>query len=243
MYAQAERIRTHIAYDGTKITLIDKVYTIGYDLVVKPTLLAIIGKPLAGKDTQADLLVAAHPEAVKISTGHIMRAVREEGETHRFWPLIGPYIPMMEQGLKLPDEPTIAMLGEVIREQLAEGKRLLVVAGSPRGMEQLDGFEKIANETGTNLVLVHMDATDNETYTRSANRNEGRIDDTPEVHAIRLQEYEAYVAPMIDVLARGNRLIWVNGMQPVEGVFRQLEQQLRQHTPDPEVTLPPMARR
>ena len=210
---------------------------------MKPTLLAIIGKPLAGKDTQADLLVAAHPEAVKISTGHIMRAVREEGETHRLWPLIGPYIPLMEQGLKLPDEPTIAMLGEVIQEHLAEGKRLLVIAGSTRGMEQLEGFKKIARDTGTKLVLVHMDATDAETYRRSAHRNEGRVDDTPQVHAIRLKEYEAYVAPMVDALARENRLIWVNGMQPVEGVFHQLEQQLRQHTLDPEIMLPVMARR
>ena len=212
-------------------------------MVVKPTLLAIIGKPLAGKDTQADLVVAAHPEAVKISTGHIMRAVREEGETHRFWPLIGPYIPMMEQGLKLPDGPTVAMLGEVIQEQLAEGKRMLVIAGSPRGMEQLEGFESIAKQTGAQLVLVHMDATDDETYKRSAVRNEGRVDDTPEVHKVRLQEYEEYVGPMVDKLARENRLIWVNGMQPVEGVFRQLEQQLRQHTLDPEITLSAMARR
>lgn len=210
---------------------------------MKPTLLAIIGKPLAGKDTQADLLVAAHPEAVKISTGHIMRAVREEGETHRFWPLIGPYIPMMEQGLKLPDGPTMAMLREVIGEQLAEGKRLLVIAGSPRGMEQLEGFEAIARDTGMKFALVHMDATDAETYKRSANRSEGRIDDTPEVHTVRLKEYEAHVGPMVDSLARENRLIWVNGMQPVEGVFLQLEQQLRQHVIDPEITLPAMARR
>lgn len=210
---------------------------------MKPTLLAIIGKPLAGKDTQADLLVAAHPEAVKISTGHIMRAVREEGETHRFWPLIGPYIPMMEQGLKLPDEPTLAMLGEVIGEQLAEGKRLLVVAGSPRGMDQLDGFEKIAQETGTHLVIVHMDATDAETYKRSASRNEGRIDDTPEVHAIRLQEYESYVEPVGRKLEGEGRLIKINGMQSVEHVFRQLERELRFRALDPEITLPVMARR
>ena len=60
---------------------------------MQTTILAIVGKPLAGKDTQADLLVAAHPEAVKISPGHIIRAVKEEGETHRFWPIVGHLIP------------------------------------------------------------------------------------------------------------------------------------------------------
>ncbi len=211
--------------------------------MVKPTLLAIIGKPLAGKDTQADLLVAAHPEAVKISTGHIIRAVREEGETHRFWPILGPYMWQMEQGINLPDEPVLATLRAVIKEQIAEGKQMLVIAGSPRSLDQLDGFDAIAKDVHAKLVLVHMDATDEETYRRSASRNEGRVDDTPEVHAIRLKEYEAHVGPMVDKLARENRLIWLNGMQPIEGVFRQIEQQLRQHVLDPEITLPVMARR
>ncbi len=89
---------------------------------MQPTILAIVGKPLAGKDTQADLLVAAHPEAVKISTGHILRAVREEGETHRFWPIVGHLLPLMEAGIKLPDPEVIEMLHAEMQEQVAAGK-------------------------------------------------------------------------------------------------------------------------
>ncbi len=210
---------------------------------MKPTILSLIGKPLAGKDTQADLIVAAHPEAVKISTGHIMRAVREEGETHRFWPLIGPYIPMMEQGLKLPDGPTLAMLQEVIREQIAEGKRLLVVAGSPRGLEQLEGFHRIADETGSRLCVVEIHATDAETYKRSAARNEGRVDDTPEVHTVRLEEYRKFVEPVADALRSQGTLTEIDGMRPVETVFKDMETVLRKNVLDPEITLPAMARR
>jgi len=210
---------------------------------VKPTILAIIGKPLAGKDTQADLLVAAHPEAVKISTGHIMRAIREEGETHRFWPLIGPYIPMMEQGFKVPDEPTVAMLGQVMKEQIAEGKKLLIIAGSPRGLTQLDAFDGMAKETGAVFHLVHIDATDEETFRRSAARNEGRVDDTPEVHAVRLDEYRAYVAPMVDTLRMQGRLKEIHGMQHIEDVFRDMERYVRGTIIDPEITLPAIARR
>jgi len=210
---------------------------------VQPTILGIIGKPLAGKDTQADLLVAAHPEAVKISTGHIIRAVREEGETHRFWPLIGPYVGMMEQGLKLPDEPTLAMLHEVMREQLADGKRLLVIAGSPRGIDQLDGFKEMAEDFGSKLMLIHMDVSDEETYRRSATRNEGRVDDTPEVHKVRLAEYEAYVKPVVERLRQEGGMVEINGMRPVEMVFREVENQVRHNFLDPEITLPAMARR
>lgn len=210
---------------------------------MQPTILAIIGKPLSGKDTQADLLVAAHPDSVKISTGHIIRAVREEGQTHRFWPLLAPYLEMMEQGLKLPDGPIIAMIGAVVKEQIAEGKTLLVVAGSPRSHEQLDGFDRIAKETGAQLLLMHLDATDVETYRRSAARHEGRVDDTPQVHKVRLAEYEAYVRPMIEMVRTQGRLIELNGMRPVESVFRSLQQELSHRMPQPEISLSVMARR
>lgn len=200
---------------------------------MKPTLLAIVGKPLAGKDTQADLLVTHYPESVKISTGHMIRAVREEGETHRFWPVIGPYVPMMEQGMKLPDEPTLTMLRDVISEQFLEGKQLLIIAGSPRGEGQLVGFEQMAADNGANLVLFHIDATDEETYRRSASRNEGRVDDTPEVHKVRLTEFETHVAPMVDRLRKEGKIIDIDGMQPIENVRQDIEMHLA-HFIDPE---------
>ncbi len=208
-----------------------------------PTILAIVGKPLAGKDTQADLLVAAHPEAVKISTGHILRAVREEGETHRFWPIVGHLMPMMEAGLKLPDPEVIEMLGRAISEQVAEGKTLLVIAGSPRSIEQLESFEGMANAIDGKLVVVHVNATDAETYRRSASRNEGRVDDTPEVHAVRLKEYETHVVPMVEKLRADHNIVDIDGMKSIESVFRDMEHVVRTRILDPEVALPRMARR
>lgn len=216
--------------------------TIGYTLPVKPVILALIGKPLSGKDTQADLFVTRHPEAIKISTGHIIRAVREEGETHRFWPIIGPYVGMMEQGIKLPDEPIMEMMSRVIEEELAEGKKLVVIAGSPRSLHQLDGFRHVANDTGATLEMVHIHATDEETFARSARRNEGRVDDTPEIHAIRLKEYEDHVVPMLDQLRKEGAVTELDGMQPKETVYGQIESVVRKHV-DPEVSLPHMARR
>lgn len=210
---------------------------------MRPTILALIGKPLAGKDTQADLLVAAHPEAVKISTGHILRAVAEEGETHRFWPIVGPYLPMLDQGLKLPDGPVIAMLRQAMQEQVNEGKKLLVIAGSPRSFDQLDGFEQIAEDIGAELLIAHVDVTDDETRLRRGFRNEGRVDDDPAIHEVRLEEYQKHVLPVAEKLRSEGRLIEVNGMPHIESVFRTMENALRQHLLDPEITLPFMARR
>lgn len=210
---------------------------------MKPTILALIGKPLSGKDTQADFLTKAHPEAVKISPGHIIRAIREEGETHRFWPIIGPYIPLMEQGLKLPDAPVLAMLHRVMGEQIAEGKKLLIIAGSPRGHAQLAMFDDMAKEFGADFRIVLIHATDEETYRRSATRNEGRVDDTPQVHKVRLDEFRAYVEPMIETLRAEGRLIEVDGMRSREAVFSDVESRLHMQHTDPEITLPMMARR
>ena len=220
-----------------------KVHYRVYSRSVQPTIFAIIGKPLAGKDTQADLLVAAHPQAVKISTGHIIRAVREEGEAHRFWPLIGPYIEMEKNGIKLPDPEIVEMLSAVIKEQISDGKKLLVIAGSPRSFEQLDGFKKIAKDTNSKLHIVCMEATDEETFLRSAARNEGRIDDTQEVHAVRLEEYRTHVIPMVESLRKIGQLIEIDGMNTKEEVFAILEREVNKRVFDPEITLPTMARR
>jgi len=233
---QDGKIRHHplAAVDGDCI--------IGYNSSVKPTILAIIGKPLAGKDTQADLLVAAHPESVKISTGHIIRAVLEEGQTHRFWHILGPYAHLSEQGIKLPDTPVLETLSCAVSEQIAEGKKLLVIAGSPRSFEQLEGFEKIAKDMGAQLDIVHLDATDEETYQRSASRNEGRVDDTPQVHKVRLAEYEAYVSPVVEKLRKEGKITEIDGMRSVEQVSKQIEAVVCRNT-DPEISLPFMARR
>ncbi len=214
-----------------------------YSRSVQPTIFAIIGKPLAGKDTQADLLVAAHPEAVKISTGHIIRAVREEGETHRFWPLIGPYIEMEKNGIKLPDPEIVEMLSAVIKEQISDGKKLLVIAGSPRSFEQLDGFNKISKYLGARLLIAHIDTTDKETFFRSAARDEGRVDDTPQIHAVRLNEYKTHVEPVVEFLQQKGSMIKIDGMKSKEEVFAILEREVNKRVFDPEMTLPQMAKR
>ena len=204
----------------------------------------IIGKPLAGKDTQADLLVTAHPkEATKISPGQLIREVQKDREQHRFWPIMGPYISMMEKGLKLPDVPTLEMIDHVIAEKLSEGKTLLVIAGSPRGLYQLAEFQEMVKKYEADTVFAHIDVTDEETYKRSAGRKEGRVDDTPEIHAIRLDEYRAHVLPVVDALTQDARYVHLDGMMPQDVLHRQVENELYSRMRDREITLPAMARR
>lgn len=210
---------------------------------MKPTILSIIGKPLSGKDTQADLLVAAHPDAVKLSPGGLIREVRDTGQNHRFWKLLGPHIATMEQGIKIPDVPVVEGMNGLAKEQIAAGKSLIVFAGYPRSFTQLDGIAQLSCDTGSQLLFMHINASDVETYHRAYHRGEGRSDDDPMMHTIRLSEFEKHVVPMMEKLRSEGRIIDIDGMQPTDIVFKQVENELQHHLWDPEVTLPVMARR
>lgn len=210
---------------------------------MKPTLVAFIGKPLAGKDSQSDRFVLTHPDAVKISTGAILREVKDTGESHRFWPILGPYLPYMDQGLKLPDEPILETLGKVTEEYLNDGKKWVVFAGSPRSEQQLTWFDATAMALGTPIKYIYLDTSDAETYKRTQTRNEGRKEDTPEMHAIRLVDYTQNTEPMIAKLNKEGRLISLDGEQPVETVARHVDEALHVNMRDPEINLPMMARR
>lgn len=217
--------------------------TIGYNTPVKPTILSIIGKPLSGKDTQADFLLATYPLSIKLSPGGLIREVRDTGKEHPFWPLIGPHITTMEQGIKIPDSPVIEGMNRMAKEAIAEGKNLIIYAGYPRSFTQLDGIEELSRETGAHLLFMHISATDVETYHRAYHRGEGRSDDDPMIHTVRLSEFEKHVVPMMEKLRSEGNMIDIDGMQPPDIVFKQVENELRHHMRDPEISLPVMARR
>lgn len=210
---------------------------------MQPTLLAIIGKPLAGKDTQADVFVAAHPDSVKISPGHIIREVRAAGESHRFWPLLGPHIALMEHGITLPDGPVIAAMQETIREYLTEGKQWVVLSGFPRTMDQLDAFDEMTRGLGVTSVFAHLEVTDETVMDRLGYRNDGRIDATPEITETRLEEFRRLTAPIVDRLHHEGRVVEIDGEQSIDQVRTSLENSLQFYLRDPEIHLPAMARR
>ncbi|HLD25242.1 MAG TPA: nucleoside monophosphate kinase, partial [Patescibacteria group bacterium] len=195
------------------------------------------------KDTQADFLLEAHPNGNKLSPGGLIREVRDAGESHRFWPIIGPHVATMEQGIKIPDEPVVEGMSRLAKESIAQGRNLIIFAGYPRSFIQLNGITKLAQETGAQLLFMHINVTDVETYHRVYHRNDGRVDDDPDIHTVRLDEFEKHVVPMMEKLRSEGRVIDIDGMQPKDIVFKQVENELRQHILDPEVTLPFMARR
>lgn len=205
---------------------------------MQPTIISILGKPLSGKDTVARRLAANLPDAVFINPGEIIREVSSRGQEHRFWGILSPHIPAMEKGIQVPDEAMNPLFETLINEAIAEGKKNIIIAGSPRTLDQLNTFFGFS----ARIKGILVDVTDGETYRRSAARGEGRVDDNPIAHTMRLDEFNQKIKPVLVKLLHEGRLITVDGMQEKEAVYRDVEKHL-QFFVDQEIGLPMIARR
>jgi len=211
---------------------------------MQPTIISILGRPVSGKDTQAQLLLRELPNAEIISTGAMIREVKETGPTHRFWPILGPEIATMDQGILISEEAINQTFEQVVHEKLAEGVQTLIVTAHPRMPGELTSFDAMVRREGLWPVFVCLDTS--EAYVRELHktRNHNRVDDDEALLTTRMAEYDAHSKPVIDRLRREGRLVTVNGEGPDrESVHRRMMDALRPHVPDPEITLPAMARR
>jgi adenylate kinase family enzyme len=207
------------------------------------TIISILGRPLAGKDTQAALLVRTMPDSVIISTGEMIREVKKEGETHRFWPILGPHIEVMDQGILIPEEAINEAFERVVHEKLAEGVRNIIVTAHPRMPKELESYDKMLVREGLTGVFVNLDTSEGYMYAMGGVRNNGRADDRQEVLQTRAKEFALHTEPVLRTLRSEGRLHTVFAERPLEIVQQELQQILRPYLADPEISLPAMARR
>lgn len=211
---------------------------------MQKTIIGLLGKPLAGKDTVADALRAEFPGIATISMGDVIREVKVAGESHRFWPILEGAIAVADAGGIAPDEPTFRCLTELAEEQWAEGKSVVVWVGGPRSEHQIDQLDAWTKENGIDARFLHIDVPDGEVYERVGERkNHGRTDDRSDVIAVRLQEYERVTKPAVDRLFREGRIAMVNGVGERSEVCKNAMEILQFSLMEREITLPPMARR
>jgi adenylate kinase len=193
--------------------------------------LVLIGKPGAGKGTQAALL-SDHYGVVHLSTGDIFRAAVNEGtptglEVQRY----------MDTGELVPDDIVI----RVVDEHFAEGGPLeagFILDGFPRTLVQAEELEKVLTGHPLDLVLDIEVPTDvildriagrrvcvNCGATYHINKRPARDwtcdvcggevvqrdDDTEDAVARRLQAYAEQTVPIIDFYQNLGKLVVVDG--------------------------------
>jgi adenylate kinase len=163
----------------------------------------MLGPPGSGKGTQGKRLARALC-VDHISSGELLRKAVEDDT-----PLGREVAPHLAAGRLAPDE----LVSQVVLPAL-EGSDGYVLDGFPRTLEQARsvGFDKV----------VYLDVPEDVLVRRLLGR--GRGDDTEDVIAERLQEYERDTHPLIDHYR--DILVPVDGDRPEDEIAAELEQRV-----------------
>lgn len=206
--------------------------------------LIMLGAPGAGKGTQAKKIAEKYC-IPHISTGDIFRANIKGGtklglEAKTY----------MDQGMLVPDEITIGMLMDRIKED--DCKNGYVLDGFPRTIPQAESLTEALNAFGDTIdYAINVDVPDEKIVTRMSGRRactscgatyhivynapakEGvcdkcgeqlvlRDDDQPETVQKRLTVYHEQTQPLIEYYQTAGKLAEVDGTQDLEKVFQDI---------------------
>ena len=200
----------------------------------------LVGPPGAGKGTQAQF-IASHLTIPTISTGEIFRSNVSTGTE-----LGRAAKAYMDRGDLVPDEVTIAMVGDRLQEDDAQAGFLL--DGFPRNVPQAETLKKMLTEWDTKLdLVVELVVDDDEVVRRLSGRRTcrrcghvwhvlfdppsrsercddcggelfQRDDDREETIRHRLDVYQQQTQPLITFYADEGILLGVDATGPVEEI-------------------------
>lgn len=138
--------------------------------------IVLVGPPGAGKGTQAAFL-AENLSIPHISTGDIFRANISQGTE-----LGRQAQEYMRAGHLVPDEVTIGMAEDRMRQPDAEGGFLL--DGFPRNIAQAEALDRFLESAGTKLdAVLDLEVPEDEVVNRIAGRRTCRNDSSHVFHA------------------------------------------------------------
>ena len=208
------------------------------------TYIVLLGSPGAGKGTQADILIE-QTGLEHISSGDLFREhIRKKTELGQ---LADSY---MGKGELVPDDVTIAMVTERISSPDCD--RGAILDGFPRTLVQAEAIKITLNEKGTDVTVVpYITAPEeiliarlsgrwtcrasghvyNNLYSPPAQKGicdicgselYQRNDDTVETAKKRLQVYTEKTLPLINYYRKQNKLVKIQGNQPIEKVTEDL---------------------
>lgn len=179
--------------------------------------LIFLGPPGAGKGTQAKKLASQY-QVPHISTGDILRAAvakqTDLGKKAKAY---------MEAGELVPDELILGL----IRERLAteDATSGWILDGFPRNPDQASFLDKLLKEIAQPYdCVINLEVPDEVIIDRLVQRGtlEGRADDTEETIAHRLLVYRQRTEPLIAFYHSRQKLVSVNGNQPVDAVANEI---------------------
>ena len=183
----------------------------------------LLGSQGAGKGTQA-LRISEAYGIPHIATGDILRAAMAAGTE------LGLKVkPIYDSGHLVPDD---LMIG-IIRERLAQDdtESGFVLDGFPRTLAQAEALDHMLREIGKELSVVFVlqlpEAVAVARLTKRA-EVEGRVDDTPEAIAKRLELYRSETEPLIEWYRVRSNVVGVHADRTPNEVFGEIQEALEQ---------------
>lgn len=177
----------------------------------------IFGPPGAGKGTQSEKLIQRFG-FVHISTGDLFR-----WHTKNDTPLGKKVKEIMNNGMLVPDEITIAMLKEELdKNPQAKG---FLFDGFPRTVPQAEALDKFMADNGSAIHhVVALDVAEEEVRARIAKRKsiENRADDEEDKLNKRISEYYTKTIHVLPYYEEQGRLTTVKGMGAIEDIFNSI---------------------
>jgi len=175
------------------------------------TRLLIMGPQGSGKGTQSKILSQIFGIPT-IATGDIFRENIAEGT--ELGKLAQSYT---DHGHLVPDDVTNALVRDRLLHDDAAGG--FILDGYPRNLAQVEALDEFLAEQGWELDgVIDIDANRDELVARLAKRaaEEGRVDDTDEVIARRLEIYNQETAPATQEYAKRGLLASVDGLGEID---------------------------
>ncbi len=166
-----------------------------------------------GKGTQA-AIVAPRLHLAHVSTGDLFR--QHMAERTAFGEQIRP---IYDAGGLVPDDLTIAMLGDhlVRLREMQPELRGVIFDGFPRTVPQVASLDTFLGTRGEKVdAVVYIDAPRPILVERIFSR--GRADDTREAAEERLRLYEEKTQPLLALFEERGLIHRINGDQTVEAV-------------------------
>jgi adenylate kinase len=183
----------------------------------------ILGPQGAGKGTQAKRIAEAYG-IPHIATGDILRAAIAAGTN------LGRKVkPIYDSGGLVPDDLMIAIIRERLSQEDAEPG--FIVDGFPRTSAQAEALDAMLREIGQDLTVVFaLQLPEEVAIGRLLKRAEleGRVDDTPEAIAKRLDLYRRETEPLIEWYRIRSSVVPIHAERSVDEVFEEIQQALEQ---------------